>query len=126
MTRESHPAIGPAQSWVEIKSPSCGGQTDFALRMSVTAKAICDRVPTKALEVCVSEYHIAEIVDNLEVWEIIAPFIDLTEVEQREIKEDCLERGYKLQKHLALIKWRRKSGNRATYKALIEVFVPSP
>ena len=63
----------------------------------------------------------ANIAQDLTDWEEIASSILLSESEQKEIKEDYQGR-YKLQKRQALRVWHNKSGNKATYKALINIF----
>ena len=86
-----------------------------------TAKEICKNIPTRELESPVAEYHLIEIAKDLVDWETIAPYLDLTESEQKEIQEDYPNR-YNLQKQEALRKWQGKNRGRATYKALIEIF----
>ena len=86
-----------------------------------TAKEICKRVPSRLLESRVTEHHIGEIANNLVEWEIIAPYLNLTEAEQQEIHEDYPGR-YNLQKREALRKWQQKSeADGANYRALIEI-----
>ena len=69
----------------------------------------------------ISDYHMANIAQDLADWEEIASSILLSESEQKEIKEDYQGR-YKLQKRQALRVWHNKSGNKATYKALLNIF----
>ena len=69
----------------------------------------------------ISDYHMANIAQNLADWEEIASSILLSESEQKEIKEDYQGR-YKLQKRQALHLWHNKSGNKATYRALLNIF----
>ena len=71
----------------------------------------------KKLDWRVSDYHIAQIADNLVDWELLAPYLELTESEQKEIAKDYQGR-YKLQKREALREWRRICGDRATYRNL--------
>ena len=71
----------------------------------------------KKLDCRVSDYHIAQIADDLVDWESLAPYLELTESEQKEIAEDYRGR-YKLQKLQALREWKRKNGDRATYRKL--------
>ena len=68
----------------------------------------------------ISDYDIAEIAQDLKDWEEIAPFICLSESEQKEIREDYQGR-YNLQKRQALHLWRRNCGNKATYRVLSDV-----
>ena len=72
---------------------------------------------SELLDSGVSDYHIAEIADDLVDWELLAPHLGLTESEQKEITKDYRGR-YKLQKLQALRVWRWKSGDKATYKNL--------
>ena len=69
------------------------------------------------LDSIVSDHHLAEIANNLVDWELLAPYLELTESEQKEIVEDYRGR-YKLQKLQALREWKRKSGGKATYRNL--------
>lgn len=78
-------------------------------------------IPPRKLKSRVSDYHLAEIAQDLVDWELISPVLGLTESEAKEIKEDYSKR-YSLQKRQALHMWRWKSGERATYKSLIELF----
>ena len=86
-----------------------------------TAEDICKIVPTELLESRVTDYHLVEIANDLVEWNMIAPFLDLTESEQEEIREDYPNQ-YNLQKREALRKWRAKNRDKATYKVLIEIF----
>ena len=86
--------------------------------MSSEERRICEGVPDKLLDSRVSDYHIAEIACDLVDWELLAPHLDITESEQKEIRED-FEGRYKLQKHQALRVWRRENGDEATYRNLI-------
>ena len=78
-------------------------------------------IPPSKLQSQVSDYHLAEIAQDLVDWERISPALKLTDSECREIKEDFSDR-YNLQKRQALRVWRWKSGDHATYKALIQLF----
>ena len=53
-------------------------------------------------------------------WQELAPYLDLTPAEEREIAEDYACR-FQLQKREALIKWKEKHGRKATYRSLITV-----
>ena len=59
-----------------------------------------------------------EIAYHLEEWEELAPYIELTEAEQEEIKNDY-DKQYLLQKRQALRRWRKKGHLNAT----LEIFV---
>ena len=78
-------------------------------------------IPPKMLQSRVSDFHLAEVAQDLVDWEIISPALNVTESEFREIKEDFSDR-YNLQKRQALRVWRWKSGDQATYKRLMELF----
>ena len=69
----------------------------------------------------ISDHRITEIAQNLKDWEEIAPSVFVSEVEIKEIKEDCQGR-YRLQKRKALRVWHNKHGNKATYRALSSIF----
>ena len=88
--------------------------------MSEEEQRICQGVSDKLLDSQVSDYHIAEIVNDLVEWEHLGPFLDLTESEQKEILEDFQGR-YNLQKRQALRVWRWKNGDKATYRAFISI-----
>ena len=88
--------------------------------MSEEEQKICQGVSDKLLDTQVSDYHIAEIANDLVEWEDLGPFLDLTESEQKEIVEDFQGR-YNLQKRQALRVWRWKNGDKATYRALISI-----
>ena len=88
--------------------------------MSEEEQRICQGVSDKLLDSQVSDYHIAEIANDLVEWEDLGPFLDLTESEQKEIVKN-FEGRYNLQKRQALGVWRWKNGDRATYRALISI-----
>ena len=88
--------------------------------MSEEEQRICQGVSDKLLDSQVSDYHIAEIANDLVEWEDLSPFLDLTDSEQKEILEDFQGR-YNLQKRQALRVWRWKNGDKATYRALISI-----
>ena len=88
--------------------------------MSSEETRICEGVPDKLLDSRVSDLHLAEIACDLVDWEVLAPHIDVTESEQKEIKED-FEGRYNLQKRQALRVWRWKNGDVATYRKLIDI-----
>ena len=75
---------------------------------------------SELLDSGVSDYHIAEIADDLVNWKLLAPYLGLTDSEQKEITEDYQSR-YKLQKLQALRVWRLKSGDKATYRNLSSI-----
>ena len=71
----------------------------------------------KLLDSQVSDYHILEIADDLVDWELMAPYLELSEADQKVIAENFRGR-YELQKLEALRMWRRKCGDKATYRNL--------
>ena len=73
-----------------------------------------------ALDVRCSSAHIAKLSEHIEDWEELAPYFDLTEAEQQEIRASHAVQ-YKVQKRKMLWKWVRKLGEKATYRELIKV-----
>ena len=63
----------------------------------------------------------ANIAQDLTDWKEIAPLLLLSKSELREIEEDYHGR-FRLQKRQALRLWHKKSGDKATYRALLNVF----
>ena len=61
-----------------------------------------------------------EIAYHLEEWEELAPYIELTEAEQEEIKNDY-DKQYLLQKRQALRRWRKKGHINATLKTFVSI-----
>ena len=88
--------------------------------MSKEEKRICQGVSQNLLDSQVSDYHIAEVANDLVEWEDLGPFLDLTESEQKEIVKDFKNR-YNLQKRQVLHMWKQKNGEKATYRALISI-----
>lgn len=69
----------------------------------------------------VNDHHLAEIANDLVEREILAPYLELTESDQKQIVEDYHDR-YNLQKRQALhILWRWKTGDNAKYRTLIVI-----
>ena len=73
-----------------------------------------------ALDVRCSYPHIAKLSEHIEDWEELAPYFDLTEAAQQEIRASHALQ-YKIQKRKMLWKWVRKLGEKATYRELIKV-----
>ena len=67
-----------------------------------------------------SELHLEQIVEHIVNWEELAPYFNITEAEQQEIKANVHQ--YKLQKRNMLWKWIEKKGNSATYRHMKEIF----
>ena len=61
-----------------------------------------------------------EIAYHLEEWEELAPYIELTEAEQEEIKNDY-NKQYLLQKRQALRRWRKKGHLNATLETFVSI-----
>ena len=61
-----------------------------------------------------------EIAYHLEEWEELAPYIELTEAEQEEIKNDY-DKQYLLQKQQALRRWRKKGHLNATLETFVSI-----
>ena len=57
---------------------------------------------------------------HLEEWEELAPYIELTEAEQEEIKNDY-DKQYLLQKRQALRRWRKKGHLNATLETFVSI-----
>ena len=88
--------------------------------MSEKEKETTGADPERLLDSRVNDHHLAEIAKDLVEWEILAPYLELTESDQKEIAEDFRGR-YNLQKRQALRVWRWKSGDNATYRQLIAI-----
>ena len=73
-------------------------------------------VLSELLDTPVTDVHLAEIAGGLMNWEDVAPFLELSPVEEEEIRRD--ERTYKTQKRRALLRWKEKKGMNGTYKEL--------
>ena len=61
-----------------------------------------------------------EIAYHLEEWEELAPYIELTEAEQEEIKKDY-DKQYLLQKRQALRRWRKKGHLNTTLQTFVSI-----
>ena len=51
--------------------------------MSTSAKDICNRIPHEQLDSTVSDIHIANIVHHFHEWQELAPYLDLTETDEK-------------------------------------------
>ncbi len=67
----------------------------------------------------VSDRHLAEIAERIRWWETLVDYLDITEAEVIEIKNDN-KQSYVLQKRSFLRKWKTKNGYRATYHYLMK------
>ena len=86
-----------------------------------TVKEICEGVPQSRLDSPISDIHIAQLASVMTEWEELAPFLNLTPAEEREIVEGLYQRRFYLQKREALRKWKEKHGSQATNRRLIVI-----
>ena len=86
-----------------------------------TAKDICASVSSKLLDTTVSDIHLADVVPHFHEWEEFAPYLDLTETDEEDIKTKYSNRP-RLMRREALRIWKHKNGSKATYRKLIVVF----
>ena len=73
-------------------------------------------VLSELLDTPVDNIHLAEIAGGLINWEDVAPFLELSPVEEEKIRRH--ERTYNMQKRRALLRWKEKKGMNGTYKEL--------
>ena len=83
-----------------------------------TAKEICEGVPRSLLDSPVSDIHLSDIALHITEWRELAPYLDLSEVEEKDIV-DTYPNHPKLQRRDALRKWKESNGNKATYRRLV-------
>ena len=83
-----------------------------------TTKEVCEGVPRSLLDSPVSDVHLSDIALHITEWRELAPYLDLSEVEEKDIVDSYPTRP-KLQRREALRKWKEKNGNKATYRKLI-------
>ena len=86
-----------------------------------TAKVICASVSSRLLDTTVSDINLADVVSHFHEWEELAPYLGLTETEEKDIKTKYTDRP-KLMRREALRIWKHKHGSKATYRKLIVVF----
>ena len=86
-----------------------------------TAKDICASVSPRLLDTTVSDIHLADVVPHFHEWEELAPYLDLTETDEEDIKTKYSNRPG-LMRREALRIWKHKNGSKATYRKLIVVF----
>ena len=78
-----------------------------------TVREVCEGVPRSLLDSPVSDIHLCSIASHITEWRELAPYLDLSEVEENDIVDsypDCP----KLQRQEALRKWKEGNGNKAT------------
>ena len=83
-----------------------------------TAKGICEGVQRSLLDSPVSDIHLSDIALKITEWRELAPYLDLSEVEEKDIV-DIYPNDPKLQRREALRKWKENNGIKATYRRLI-------
>ena len=86
-----------------------------------TAKDICASVSPRLVDTTVSDIHLADVVSHFHEWVELAPYLDLTETDEEDIKTKYTDRP-KLMRREALRIWKHKNGSKATYRKLIVVF----
>ena len=74
----------------------------------------------KLIQIC-TDQHLSEIARQITEWESIAPDFELDEVDEEEIIEKYPKK-VKAQNLAMLRRWRKKRGDKATYKRLAKVF----
>ncbi len=78
-------------------------------------------VPPQQLDQPCSDEHLRDIALSITEWQTIAPFLELSEVDEEEIK--CKYPHLLIRQNLGMLRrWRESFGSRATYRKLAEVF----
>ena len=78
-------------------------------------------IPSETLDQPCKDRYLTEIALSIKEWRSIAPYLRLTEVDEKEIRTRCPEELI-AQNTAMLRKWREKRGKKATYRKLAEVF----
>ena len=86
-----------------------------------SAREICEGVQRSLLDSPIRDIHLSDIASKITEWRELAPYLDLSEVEEKDIVDSYPDRP-KLQRREALRKWKEKNGKNATYRKLICVF----
>ena len=81
-------------------------------------KEICDGVSRSLIDSPIRDIHLSDIASHITNWQELAPYLDLSEVEEKDIVDSYPNRP-KLQRREALRKWKESNGNKATYRKLI-------
>ena len=76
------------------------------------AKEICEGVPRPLLDSPVSDIHLSDIASHITSWQELAPYLDRSEVEEKDIVDSYPNRP-KLQRRELLRKWKESNGNKA-------------
>ena len=82
------------------------------------AKEICEGVQRSLLDSPVTDAHLSDITSHITNWQELAPYLDLSEAEEKDIVDSYPNRP-KLQRREALRKWKESNGSKATYRRLI-------
>ena len=83
-------------------------------------ESIYQLVPSELLDSPLCLSHLDEIALHLNTWEDLAPYIGISNKEQREISE-CYSGSYRIQKKKALRTWKKNLGDKATLKSFIKI-----
>ena len=83
-----------------------------------TVKDICEGVLRSLLDSPISDIHLSDIASHITEWQHLAPYLDLSEIEEKDIVDSYPEQP-KLQRREALRKWKESNGDKATYRKLI-------
>ena len=76
--------------------------------------------PSRLSQPC-KDHHLSEVALHITEWRCIAPFLRLTEVDDKEIRTKCPQEL--IAQNMAMLrKWREKRGHKATYQELAKVF----
>ena len=78
-------------------------------------------IPHETLSQPCKDRHLCDIALRIKEWRSIAPYLRLTEVDDKEIRTKFPEE-LRAQNIAMLRRWREKRGKKATYKKLAEVF----
>ena len=76
--------------------------------------------PSRLSQPC-KDHHLSEVALHIAEWRCIAPFLRLTEVDDKEIRTICPQ-DLIVQNTAMLRRWREKRGHKATYQELAKVF----
>ena len=76
--------------------------------------------PSRLSQPC-KDHHLSEVALHITEWQCIAPFLRLTEVDDKEIKTKCPQE-LRAQNTAMLRRWSEKRGHNATYQELAKVF----
>ena len=86
-----------------------------------TFSELCKGVPNSLIDSPVHDLHTADLVSHFTEWEMLAPYIDLTETDERDIRGEY-PNNPKLQRRQCLRLWKQRNGSKATYRKLIKAF----